>query len=329
MVKINTRVILSGLWIIALLLLAGCQTASQTDSTDSSARQKPLRIAVLPVIDTLPMYVAQKEGLFEKHLVVKVELIPIASAPERDQLIASGQADGMVNEALSTAFFNKEKVEAQVVRYARAATSEHALFSILAAANSEIQSIEDMKGIEVGISQGTVIEYLTDRLLQLEGFSAEEIRTIAVPKISDRLNLLQTGELKAGMLPEPLTTLAITQGARLILDDSSHPEYSFSTITFRKEVIDGNPEAVRGFLLAIEDAVALINQQPEKYSDLLIEQKVVPPALKDQFSVPPFVTAGVPTQAQWDDMIAWAIEKGLLEQAVAYSDSVNASFLPK
>jgi len=328
MVKINTRVIVMGLWIIASTLLAGCQTASPPGSPNQSVDANPLRIAVLPVIDTLPMYVAQKEGLFEKH-AVKVELIPIASAPERDQLIASGRVDGMVNEALSTAFFNKERVEAQVVRYARVATSEHALFSILAAAKSDLQSVEDLKGIEVGISQGTVIEYLTDRLLQMEGFSKEEIRTIAVPKISDRMNLLETGELKAGMLPEPLTTLAKVNGARLILDDSAHPEYSFSTITFRKEVIDENPEAVRKFLQAIEDAVGLINQQPAKYNDLLIEQKVVPPALKDQFSVPPFAAAGVPSQAQWDDMIAWAIEKGLLEQAVAYGDSVNASFLPK
>ncbi len=328
MAKINYRVIVTGLGIVASILMAACQAASQPKFPGAPAVSPSLRIAVLPVIDTLPMYVAQKEGLFDKH-AVKVELIPIASAPERDQLIASGQVDGMVNEALSTAFFNKEKVEAQVIRYARVATSEHALFSILAAANSDLQAVVDLKGIEIGISQGTVIEYLTDRLLQMEGFSKDDIRTIAVPKISDRMNLLQNGELKAGMLPEPLTTLAIANGARLILDDSSHPEYSFSTITFRKDVIDKNPESVRGFLQAIEDAVGLINQEPAKYNDLLIEQKVVPPTLKDQFSVPPFVTAGVPSEAQWDDMIAWAIEKGLLEQAVAYGNSVNASFLPK
>ena len=76
-----------------------------------------LRIAVLPVIDTLPMYVAQQENLFARH-GVSVEFIPVASAPERDQLLAAAGADGTVNETLAVMLFNKESVQMQVVRYA-------------------------------------------------------------------------------------------------------------------------------------------------------------------------------------------------------------------
>jgi len=292
-----------------------------------AAKPTTLKIAVLPVIDALPMYVAQQEGLFEKHKV-SVTFVPVASAPERDQLIAAGQADGMINEALSTAFYNKDEVRVQIVRYARAATTDTALFSILASGKSEIDSPEKLKGVEIGISDGTVIDYLTDRLLQAEGFSQGEIRTIAVPKIPDRLNLLGTGELQAATLPEPAVSLALQQGARSILDDTRHPEYSFSTIAFRKAIIDQSPETVRGFLAAIEEATAMINADPSKYSQVLVEQKVVPAPLAGSFKVPTFVTASVPTQAQWDDMLAWAKENGLLSQDVAYTGSVNASFLP-
>jgi NitT/TauT family transport system substrate-binding protein len=143
------------------------------------------------------------------------------------------------------------------------------------------------------------------------------------------MNLLGTGSLKAAMLPEPLTTLATINGAKVILDDTSHPEYSFSVITFRKQTIDEKPEAVRAFLAAIEEAVELINTNPEQYENLMVEKKVVPPTLEGKFKVPAFVTAGVPTQAQWEDMINWAVEKGLLEQPVPYSSSVNPQFLPK
>jgi NitT/TauT family transport system substrate-binding protein len=286
-----------------------------------------LKIAVLPVIDALPMYVAQEEGLFEKHNV-SVEFVPVASAPERDQLIAAGQADGMVNEALSTALYNRDQVQVQIVRYARAATPETALFSILASGESGIDSLEKLKGVAIGISEGTVIDYLTDRLLQAEGFSASDIETIAVPKIPDRVNLLGTGELQAATLPEPAVSLALGQGARLILDDTKHPEYSFSTIAFRKAIIDQSPEVIRGFLAAIEEATAMINADPGKYNALLVEQKIVPPPLAESFKVPTFVTAGVPTQAQWEDTLAWAKENGLLSEDVAYSESVNPSFLP-
>jgi NitT/TauT family transport system substrate-binding protein len=117
-----------------------------------------------------------------------------------------------------------------------------------------------------------------------------------VPKIDDRMNLLSTGSLKAGMLPEPLTTLAVSNGARLILDDTSHPEFSYSTITFRKVVIDEHPQAISSFLSAIEEAVVLINTTPKNYEDLMVERKVVPPTLKGKFQLPPFVTAGVPSE---------------------------------
>jgi NitT/TauT family transport system substrate-binding protein len=310
---------------LAAILLVGCQPASPVVVP---AETVTLRMAMIPVIDTLPIYVADQEGLFAKH-GVKVEFIPVSSAPERDQLIAAGQADGMVNEALSTAFFNKDQIQAQVVRYARAATTENALFSILAAAQSDIQTVDDLKGVEIGISQGTVIDYLTDRLLKAEGFTQDDIATIAVPKIDDRMNLLGTGALQAAMLPEPLTTLARANSARVILDDSSHPEYSYSTITFRKETIDEYPQAIRSFVAAIDEAVGLINATPEKFENLMVERHVVPPTLQGKFSLPPFIATGVPSEAQWDDMISWAVEKGLLAKSVPYSESVIDSFLPR
>ncbi len=48
-----------------------------------------LKIALIPVLDGLPIYLANQEGLFKAH-GIEVQIIPVASAPERDQLISSG-----------------------------------------------------------------------------------------------------------------------------------------------------------------------------------------------------------------------------------------------
>jgi len=306
---------------IMLLALAACSTTSGT------GKPTTIRIAALPVLDTLPMYVADQEGLFEKHNVV-MEFIPASSAPKRDELISSGQADGMVNEVMSTIFYNREETRVQVVRYARTATSNSPVFFILASGQSGIASVEKLKGVEIGVSKGTVIEYLTDRILQAEGFSNDEINTIAVPDIGQRMALLGSGELSAAMLPDPLASLVTQQGAVLVIDDSSHPEFSHSTVSFSKAFIDENPEVVRSFLAAWEEAVELINANPEKYSDLMVERELVPPPLIGNFDVPQFVTAGVPTQAQWDDAIKWVDEKGFEAGQASYENSINAEFLP-
>ena len=323
--KFITRSLLAAILLFSLVLSACSQAAPP--AAETSPEPATLKIAVLPILDTLPMYVAQQEGLFAKHRV-QVTFIPVGSAAERDQVINAGQADGMINEIISTQFYNRDKIQVQIVRFAQTATSNSAMFRILASGKSDISSVDQLKGEPIGISQGTVIEYLTDRLLKAQGFSKDEIQTIAVPKISDRMALLGSGELKAAMLPEPLSSLAEQQGARVILDDTSKPEYSYSTIAFRKAVIDQHPEAIRAFLAAIEDATNLINQDPAKFSNLLSEQNLVPAPLSGSFPVPKFATAGIPTQAQWDDVLEWAKENGLLSKDVSFQDSVTASFLP-
>ncbi len=335
------RYTLSTLILLAALLAACAPAATTVPATEAietapgpevqteapTAAPVTLRIAVLPIIDTLPMYVAQQEGLFARH-GVNVEFVPVASAPERDQLLAAGQADGAINETLAVMNFNKESVQMQAVRYALRPAEGYGHFFILASAQSGITDAQGLRGVEIGVSQGTVIEYVTERLLQAEGLSKDEIKTIAVPKIPDRMALLASGELKAGVLPDPLASLAVQQGAVIVADDSSHPEYGFSVISFRKAVIDATPEAVKGFLAAIEEATALLNADPTKYSNVLSEQKLVPEPLIGKFAVPPFPAAGVPTEAEWADALAWAKEKGMLTVDVSYADSVNASLLP-
>jgi NitT/TauT family transport system substrate-binding protein len=293
----------------------------------SPAEPATLKIAVLPIIDALPMYVAQQEGVFAKH-GVSVEFVPVASAPERDQILAAGQADGTINETLAVMALNKEVVQMQVVRYALRPTEGHGHFFILASGQSGITDVNGLKGVEIGVSQGTVIEYVTARILQAQGFSPDEIKTVAVPKIPDRMALLASGELKAGVMPDPLASLVVAQGGVVIADDSTYPEYGFSVISFRKAVIDENSKAVEGFLAAIEEATALVNADPAKYKNLLSEQNLVPASLLDTYRAPMFPAAGVPTEAEWQDALNWLKEKGMLDVDVSYADSVNASLLP-
>lgn len=312
--------------LIASPLLAACSPQSPPTAV---SQQEPvtLRMAVLPILDALPMYVAEQQGYFASQGVI-IEFVPVASAAERDQIMAAGQADGMINDLISTLLYNKDGVQIQIVRFARTATAQFPQFRILAAGNSGIVSVEDLKGVEIGISEASVIAYTTDRLLEAEGLSPGDIRTVAVPRIPDRLALLASGELKAANLPDPLSSLAIQSGAVVILDDTKHPEYGNSVYSFRKAIIDQNPEAIRGFLAALEQAIADINADTSQWDSLLTEKQLVPAPVLGAYEIPAFPAASLPHQSQWDDVLAWAREKGLISSDVSYDESVNTSFLP-
>ena len=93
-------------------------------------------------------------------------------------------------------------------------------------------------------------------------------------------------------------------------------------------LIDADPQAVRNFLAAIEEATGLINAEPAKYKNVLSEQKLVPPPLLEAYGAPVFPAGGVPTQDEWNDALRWLQEKGILSGDVSYEESVNNSLLP-
>ena len=64
----------------------------EQEQAETMSEPITLKIAVLPIMDALPMFVAEADGLFESH-GVNVDFIPVASAPERVQLIKAEQAD--------------------------------------------------------------------------------------------------------------------------------------------------------------------------------------------------------------------------------------------
>jgi len=303
--------------ILITILIAGCTGLQPTSD-------RVIKFAYLPIVDSLPLFVAQSEGLFEKNRV-KVELVPVQSAPERDQLFQTGQVDGVINEILNVMQFNKEGVKVQILRHALMADANVGHFFVIASADSGIKTTADLKNVEIGISQGTIIEYTTTRLLEKEGLTADEIKYVAIPKLPDRLNLVLSGEVKVVVLPDPLASMAFAQGAVNVIDDTKAPAKGASVISLTKELIDSDPTAVLRFLNAYNEAVELINADPAKYKSLLAENKVVPPTIFDNFVFPVFPADTVPSQADWDDVFSWAESTGLLDTEIEYKDSVITS----
>lgn len=313
--------------ITSVLVLTGCGGETLQPSPEKSTEKQALKMAVLPVLDILPFHVAEQNGLFQRE-GVNVELIPVKSAQERDTLMQTGQVDGMLTDLLSPVLFNQHEAQILVVRTARRVYPGSPLFSILARPGSEIQSPKELAGVEIGVSQNTVIEYITDRMLEHAGLTPEQIVFQEVSAIPVRFELLVNGELPAANLPDPLASGAVAAGAVLVVDDTSVPEHSQSILAFSVETLETRPETVRRFLVGWEMAVKELNGNPEKYNGLLIEEGRIPESVQGSFQMPPFPEASVPTPEQLADVVRWSIEKGLIEEQIPYEQMVDRSYLP-
>ncbi|MEW5719387.1 MAG: MetQ/NlpA family ABC transporter substrate-binding protein, partial [Chloroflexota bacterium] len=253
--------------VFAVALLAACAAPA----TPTLPPPVPMRIGVLPITDVVPFYVAEQQGYFLKQ-GLNIELVPASSAAERDQMMLTEQIDGQVSDLVATALFNAKSPKIKIVRIARAAFPNAPQFWILAPKDGAIKSAQDLKGKEIAISQNSVIEYITQRMLEREGLAPADIKTTSVPAIPTRLQLVQQNQVAAATLPDPFASLAILGGARIIVDDTKYPEYSMSVITFRIDVLTKRASDVKKFLAAYDQAIGDIRSKPESFRNLLIEK---------------------------------------------------------
>jgi NitT/TauT family transport system substrate-binding protein len=307
----------------AIMLLSACAPAAAPAPKEDPA----LRIGTLPILDLLPLFVAEKQGYF-KEQGITVTFVPAQSAAERDQLMQAGQIDGMNNDMVSTVLYNKDSVKIKVVRTAIQPTQDWSEYSVFAAKDSGLKSPADLKGVEIGISQATTIEYVTVRLLTDAGLKPTDIKTTNVIKIADRMQLLASGQLKAATLPEPLASLAEQQGAVRLAPDKANPKYSNSVISFTADALKNKPNTVKKFLAAYEKAVADINADPAKWQGVLNDNKIIPTGLTS-YKLPTYPKAAVPSEAQFADAVKWMKDAKMISADVPYANLVDATFLPK
>ena len=310
--------------LIVLMILAGFSTGlfAQEDKSDNS-----LKVALLPILDTFPFHVAQAKGCFERYGVA-VTAVPVGSGLERDQLMQAGAIDGMLNEMATTANFNRERVQVRIILSARKAYPHYPLFRILAAPGSGLTSPEDLKGIPIGVSKNTIIEYVTDRLLAANGLTPNQIAKKSVPVIPERYQLLLQGQVKAATLPDPLAKSALEAGAGGVIVDSAHQQYSVSVFSFSIQTLEKKAVTVRRIIKAWNQAVQDINADPESYRSLLLQKIRVPKNIQQTYRIPPFPLREVPDAEQWADVMKWMLSKKLLKAPLPYKESITAQYLP-
>jgi len=306
---------------LLFLLLPGANVASEV-------KNSTLRIALLPIPDVLPVYVAEANGYF-KEQGITVKPLPVGSPVERDQLLQAGSIDGMINEMSGAALFNRDKTQAKIVSIARAPMNSSPLFRILAAPKSGIKSVSELSEVPIGISKNTIIEYISTRMLTAGGVAADKIEYKSVPVLPERFQLLLSGQLQAVTLPDPLGAAAIKAGAIEVVNDLSAKEFSASVITFSTSALEAKKKAVKGFMVAWDKAAADLNSDPEAYRALMLTKIRVPKNIQKDFKIPPMAIKSLPTKAQWDDVMDWMVEKELLAEPVSFEETVTSEFLPE
>lgn len=316
-----TKIIAASL--LGMMMFTGCGGG---EAKDNNANAEPLTVGLMRIDDSFPFYVAEKEGLFEKHNVA-VELQNFSNARDLSTALQGGELDALMTDTVVTGLSIKGGADVRIVAMALGAVPEEGRFLVISAPDSGITAPEQLAGKHVAISNNTMMDYLIDQFEAELGL--ENMTTVNMPDLMLRTTTLLEGkDIDAAILPDPLAAFAVAEGANIVIDDTKLGEnLSQSVVVVTKENIDDNRAQVEAMLAAYNEAIALINDNPDKYRTFALECANVPEALAETYPTPTFTANCVPTEAQIARVNDWLVEKELLAEPYDYEQMVDDSFM--
>ncbi|HZK43758.1 MAG TPA: MetQ/NlpA family ABC transporter substrate-binding protein [Syntrophomonadaceae bacterium] len=310
------KLIISLLLIVSSLTFLGCAQEQGTPVPE----QKTIHIGVMPDVESIPFIIAEKNGYFEKENV-QVKIEHFKSAQDRDSALQSGQLDGVVTDVLAVVFANEGGFELKII------AKNDGNIELMAGADAGINSMNDLLGKSVGLSTNTIMEYTVDKMLETKQLTSDDIKKQAIPQLPTRLEMLQEGKIDMAILPDPLASLAIKNGAKSLISTDQLGNKA-GAIAFTKKTLRDNEEEVKAIFRAYNEAVEYLQNEPlADYIDFLIEKQGFPATVKDILELPEYTKAVEPNPEIIADVVQWMKAKELIKQDYKYEDLVDDKIL--
>ncbi len=285
-----------------------------------------VRFGALPVLQALPIYVAQDKGLFAKA-GVNVDVIPFNTAAEKDIALSTRSIDGYFGDLVTPIVLKGNGRDVSIVATNYDTTHDRRMFAILGRPGGPYKSLSELASVPIAISSNTVIDYATETLLKSKGVPEDKYMTMETKNIGLRMQMLLSGQVEAATLPEPLVTATIAKGAALLADDSGLAA-SQTILAFSGPFLKEHGSSVKEFLKALDEAGMLINADPDAVRSIMVEHIRLPDPLKATYPVPRFPKLHAPDPEAVNSIAEWLKNRGVIKSAPSYEQVVNVGFLP-
>lgn len=305
------KILLLSMLILTLALAAGCGNSNDKTQKDL----QPITIGLMPDTDSLPFIIAKEKGYFAEE-GIEVNIQQYKSAMDRDSALQSGNLDGAVSDMLAVAFAKAGGFDVKVTSFTDGS------YKLIASKEAGINNVKALAGKDVAVSRNTIIEYVTDQILAKEGMDSESINKVIIPQIPTRLEMLQNGKLAAATLPEPMASIAVSNGCTYVTG-SDELGINPGVIMFTANTVDNKTAEIAAMYRAYNKAVDYLNNTSrDEYIDLVVEKGGFPPAAKEALKLPEYHKAALPKESDVTDCIKWLNNKGLVKEHFSYQDIV-------
>ena len=263
MIKTNIFILLA----VVVLASACGNTAGDSAKKGQNVQEDStaLRVAVMPTIDCLPLFVASERGFF-KDQGVNVQLLSCQAQVDQDSALMSGRVDGLMTDLVRTERMKQHNSTA--FRYVAATASS---WQLLASPNTKIYDPSHLKHKMIAISQFSASDLLADLMITQAQLDSATAFKVKFNNLGVRLNMLKNNIIDALVLPEPQATEARLLKSR-VLFDSRAADIRLGVIAFPEKTMHNSTRQfqVQSFLRAYDTACDSLNKYGvHAYSDII------------------------------------------------------------
>ena len=220
---------------LAVLAVCSCTNSYETQQRIDREKQRKLqredslalKVAVMPTLDCLPLYVAREYKWFCDGKT-DIRLKYFTSQIDCDTAILNGRVEGAVSDLVRVARMNKSgaKVKPQI------ATA--AYWQLFTNRNSRIRQLNQLDDKMVAMTRYSVTDMLADHVVDSAKLKSERVFKVQINDVNVRLQMMLNNEMDAMFVTEPQATLARLAKHKVLLD-TRKMNWHMGVIAFREK----------------------------------------------------------------------------------------------
>jgi len=226
-----------------------------------------VKIGYLPILASLPLYVAQENGYFVEE-GVNIETVQLQSSNQLVDALVRGDIDIVVESSAVPALI-VETIDSGELKIFSISdiTTETPFDAVIVKKDSELEKLEDLENKKIGVFPGSTATNLLRKYLDEQGIDTSTIEFIQIIP-PNQLSALYAGSIDALHPYEPSTTIAIESGnakkiyGSIYASQLNHNPQGVALIS--TDFIKQNPSLAKKTINAFDKASDFIRQNDEE-----------------------------------------------------------------
>ena len=254
-----------------LMLLVGCgQSYEETKRLSREQRKKlwredaaALKIAVMPTLDCLPVFVAKAHQMFDT--AVDIRLKQFTAQMDVDTALQRRRVEGGFTDLVRAERMIKEGTPLRYV------SATNAYWLLITNRQQRMTNLKHLDDKMLAMTRYSVTDMLGDLAVDSVKLKSERVFRIQINDVYVRLKMLENNEMDALFLTEPQATQALL-GKHKVLLDTRQLDIQMGALVFRTEGMDhqDRKRQMEVFMKGYNEACDSINKYGVRhYTDVI------------------------------------------------------------